>query len=77
MKRCSMAVSVFLLLVFGAVASGPVMAQRHGGHGFGQCRLVKPPGSRTASREIYLLGLNRRVGPAQKKPPRSPRPGKD
>jgi 23S rRNA (uridine2552-2'-O)-methyltransferase len=44
---------------------------------FGQCRLVKPPGSRAASREIYLLGLNKRVGPARGKPPRPPRPGQD
>jgi len=34
MKRYSKAVSVFLLLVSGAVASGTAMAQRHG-HGYG------------------------------------------
>ena len=30
---------------------------------FGQTRVVKPAGSRRASREIYLLGLNRRAQP--------------
>ena len=34
MKRYSKAVPVFLLLVFGAMASGPAMAQRYG-HGYG------------------------------------------
>ncbi|MBM4274314.1 MAG: RlmE family RNA methyltransferase [Deltaproteobacteria bacterium] len=28
---------------------------------FSACRIVKPPGSRAASREIYLLGLNKRA----------------
>ena len=36
MKRYSKAVPVFLLLAFGAMASGPAMAQRYGhGHGHG------------------------------------------
>jgi 23S rRNA (uridine2552-2'-O)-methyltransferase len=30
---------------------------------FGQTRVVKPAGSRRASREIYLLGLNKRAQP--------------
>jgi 23S rRNA (uridine2552-2'-O)-methyltransferase len=30
---------------------------------FQHCRQVKPAGSRAASRELYLLGLNRRRGP--------------
>ncbi len=28
---------------------------------FSRCRKVKPPGSRAASAEIYLLGLNKRA----------------
>jgi len=44
---------------------------------FGQCRPVKPTGSRAASREIYLLGLNKRVEPARGKPPRAARHGQD
>ena len=44
---------------------------------FGQCRPVKPPGCRAASREIYLLGLNKRVEPARGKPPRAARHGQD
>jgi len=31
---------------------------------FSRCRTVKPAGSRPASREIYLLGLNKRGAPA-------------
>jgi len=42
---------------------------------FGVCRQVKPAGSRAASRELYLLGLNRR-GPAPEGPHRLPVPGR-
>jgi 23S rRNA (uridine2552-2'-O)-methyltransferase len=39
---------------------------------FKHCRWVKPAGSRPASREIYLLGLGRRSGPAASHPPADP-----
>jgi 23S rRNA (uridine2552-2'-O)-methyltransferase len=43
---------------------------------FSRCRPVKPAGSRPASREIYLLGLGKRRGPAgpQATPSEPPRP---
>lgn len=40
---------------------------------FRVCRLVKPPGSRAASRELYLLGLHKLAAPAQDK--RRSKPG--
>jgi hypothetical protein len=35
MKRYAMAISMLLVFAFGAVATGPAMAQHRGGHGFG------------------------------------------
>jgi 23S rRNA U2552 (ribose-2'-O)-methylase RlmE/FtsJ len=37
------------------------------GTAFRVCRRVKPPGSRAASKEIYLLALNRRGVAKEKK----------
>jgi 23S rRNA (uridine2552-2'-O)-methyltransferase len=38
---------------------------------FSVCRPIKPAGSRPASREIYLLGLKKRGGPAPNRAPKS------
>jgi 23S rRNA (uridine2552-2'-O)-methyltransferase len=38
---------------------------------FSVCRPIKPAGSRPASREMYLLGLKKRGGPAGSRAPKS------
>jgi 23S rRNA (uridine2552-2'-O)-methyltransferase len=52
----------FLVKVFEGPDTGALMAILKAG--FNSCRPVKPAGSRPASREIYLLGLKKRHGPA-------------
>jgi 23S rRNA (uridine2552-2'-O)-methyltransferase len=52
----------FLVKVFEGPDTGALMAVLKAG--FTSCRLVKPAGSRPASREIYLLGLKKRLAPA-------------
>lgn len=48
----------FLVKVFEGPDTGALMAVLKAG--FSSCRPVKPAGSRSASREIYLLGLKKR-----------------
>jgi 23S rRNA (uridine2552-2'-O)-methyltransferase len=51
----------FLVKVFAGPDTPALTAALKGA--FGQTRVVKPAGSRRPSREIYLLGLNRRAQP--------------
>jgi 23S rRNA (uridine2552-2'-O)-methyltransferase len=64
----------FLVKVFEGPDTGSLMALLKAN--FKSCRPVKPAGSRPASREIYLLGLNRRGAPVgdQNPPAGSPLP---
>jgi 23S rRNA (uridine2552-2'-O)-methyltransferase len=59
----------FLVKVFEGPDTGALMAVLKAG--FSICRPVKPAGSRPASREIYLLGLKKRHGPASSRSGRS------
>ena len=52
----------FLVKMFEGPDTGALMTVLK--TGFTSCRPVKPAGSRPASREIYLLGLKKRQGPA-------------
>jgi 23S rRNA (uridine2552-2'-O)-methyltransferase len=64
----------FLVKVFEGPDTGALMAVLKAN--FSSCRPVKPPGSRPASREIYLLGLKKRgalaAGSAPHSGPRLP-----
>ena len=55
----------FLVKVFAGPDTPALAAVLEGA--FRVCRLVKPPGSRAASRELYLLGLHKLAAPAQDK----------
>jgi 23S rRNA (uridine2552-2'-O)-methyltransferase len=59
----------FLVKVFEGPDTGGLMTLLKAS--FSSCRPVKPAGSRPASREIYLLGLNRRGAPVGDHTPQS------